>query len=271
MRFGHGRGLPTDWVNCALDSGPTGLWAATDHGLSRYQTGVWRTFGAADGLRLRSLHTVALHQDSTGKLWIGGYGGVQIFDLQTLKFLTNLPPHACITNLVEAIHSDSRGDIWVLYLLRGPVGRLVQFSHGNWTEIPSGFTNVDGKTLVASPDQAMKFWRPSERWRIWEWMEPVSGHLWLPIPPRDQIWSLCEDREGNLWVGTRDNGLFCFESSVDAFDHGPPVVKIEEVLENHKPVFSKSQRNTLAEPGHPNQEYNKDSNPVDPVGSDGCD
>src|SRR2546423_2596306 len=77
MRFGHVSGLATDWVNSALDSGPAGLWAATDQGLSRYQAGVWRTFGAADGLRLRSLHTVALHQDSTGKLWIGGSGGVQ--------------------------------------------------------------------------------------------------------------------------------------------------------------------------------------------------
>ena len=257
MRFGRGTGLTTDFVNSALDTGPTGLWVATAQGLSRYQGDVWTTFSTADGLR--GLHTIALHQDSTGKVWIGGYGGVQIIDPQTLKFLTNLAPHASSSNCVEAIHSDSKGGVWVLYLLKGPLGRLAQFLHGNWTEIPSGFTNVDGKTLVASPVQAMKFWQPSERWRIWEWMEPVSGNLWLPIPPRDQVLSLCEDREGNLWVGTRDNGLFCFESSDDAFDHGPPLVKIAEVLANQMPVFSKFRRNPLAEPSSPHRD-DKDSN-----------
>src|SRR5207249_2807932 len=112
MRFGLGSGLATDWVNSALDNGPTGLWVATEQGLSRYQGGVWTTFSAADGLH--SLHTIALHQASKGKLWIGGDGGVQILDPQTLKFLTHLPPHTYSTNLVEAIDSDSKGDVWVL-------------------------------------------------------------------------------------------------------------------------------------------------------------
>src|SRR5437762_10097503 len=119
MRFGFGSGLATDFVNCALDSGPTGLWVATGQGLSRYQGGVWTTFSKADGLR--SPHTIALQEDATGRLWIGGYRGVQILDPQTLKFLTNLPTHAYSTNLVEAIHSDSMGDVWILYSLKGNV------------------------------------------------------------------------------------------------------------------------------------------------------
>ena len=215
-RLGLKSGLSADWVNYAIESVTSGLWVATGDGLNHRRDGVWTAYKWKEGLKDSQVH--ALHEDSSGRIWVGSSGGLQVFDPIGGKFLTNWPPFFLLTNLVQAIYADARGDSWITLNLPDSMGRLMRLHGDQWSEIRSNYANVDGKTLLATSDQSMHFWLPSKHWRVWEWMEAGSNRLRLPVSPEDWVSSMCEDSGGNLWVGTMDHGLFCFQADTDVFE-----------------------------------------------------
>ncbi len=111
----------------------------------------------------------AIHEDSSGALWIGTDGGLDRLDRQTGQFTHyGHDPHSLSSNAVQAIYQDPEGVLWVGTL----GGGLHRFDQGQ------------------------------ERFICY----PIDSKQDRDITSSDVIWTIYQDREGVLWIGT-DNGL----------------------------------------------------------------
>jgi signal transduction histidine kinase/ligand-binding sensor domain-containing protein len=118
VRIASGRVEHVDVGPSASNARPTliymdredGLWTAFGDGtLRRIAAGGRREYGPADGLSLRTIYT--LHQDITGRLWVGGDGGLST--LTGERFLTLDSARGLPAPPIAEVIDDDAGDLWV--------------------------------------------------------------------------------------------------------------------------------------------------------------
>ncbi|HEU4893509.1 MAG TPA: two-component regulator propeller domain-containing protein [Vicinamibacterales bacterium] len=144
------------------------LWLATEGGLVQRRANGWTFYGRANGLP--DDFVTSLTTDREGRLWAGFTGGFG-------RIASDPGPAAPIFDLVR---SDDTGRL----------GRQVR---------------------------ALWFGRDGRRWigtdvGLREWLADAKGVSQFVEHPTDGVpdgvvLSLCEDAAGNLWIGTRRNGL----------------------------------------------------------------
>jgi len=217
LRYTTKDGLSNDVVESLCPAHAGGIWAGSFRGLNRFDGNQWRSYHISntdrDNGRVTALDRVtALHEDRHGNLWVGTGGGLRRFDPATQEFSSDFPAHEHSNASIRAIYLDSADSLWVACWHHGSAnGFLSELKDGKWIEHPEGVAVADGKTVLASFDQASGFWLSSSHLGIERFMNPVSKRLLLPLAGGvDEIDSLLEDREGNLWIGTHDNGLQCW-------------------------------------------------------------
>jgi len=153
-----------------------------------------------------------LQQDCRGRLWVGTKQGA---DLYVDGILCDAfgPADGLPSPNVQTLHGDRAGRVWAgtdagLGLLASP-------------ELP-----VRAPTSLGTPDQNVA-WAFAEDNQDRLWAGTLAGlqradreglHVWappdLPPPVREAaVRSLCIDQCGQLWVGTRREGLFCLDPS----------------------------------------------------------
>ena len=177
---------------------------ATGAAVFQYAAGEWRSFGTAQGL---SGTVSALALDSDGRAWISTTSGLfrlgqdRVFAADTSQWLAQFP--------IQTMWVDSRDRLWIgtragLALLdsdRGVV-RSVQ---------PVGAESNLGAVTAIGPG------RPNELWIGGEWglahlhLEPQGGEATVmsehPSLDGRAISALKRDRRGNMWIGSRGDGL----------------------------------------------------------------
>lgn len=190
-------------------------WAAAAHGeVLQVETSAlqpqFTVYGTDHGLPSNQIRT--LHQDGSGMLWIGTYGGLASFDGSS--FETWRAPQDPRPLVVEAIAEDLHGNLWITAEKRG-VYRL-DAARSQWTHYGSATTGDTG--ALRSDD-------------IWALAADAGGGLWLggyggglhyidaqgkvltdahpsvPQVPGDQIGALMVGVNG-LWIGTGEQGLW---------------------------------------------------------------
>jgi ligand-binding sensor domain-containing protein/two-component sensor histidine kinase len=195
--------LPNNAVT-SLATGPSGdLWVGTLDGLSRYSHGQFTKFTVKDGLPARPI--IALIEDHAGILWVavGGFlckfqnGSFKIYDKASVA-----PVKA-----VQVVYEDAQQKLWV-----GGAGGLL-------TRVGEGFSAVLGpKDLgdnhinailkdrrgvwLAAGDKGIILVEPDGRLERFDISNGLSNNL---------VRAICEDRTGNLWVGT-DGGVSHLEN-----------------------------------------------------------
>ena len=159
------------------------LWVGTDFGgLDRFipETNQFLHFPASGALGSSRVNT--LFEDSRKRLWIGTSEGLKLFDRQKESLISfDLPVEGRKVNEADSILcilEDAAGGLWVGTWERG----LVHFNpeEGRFVEFRH---DPDNPGSVAS----------------------------------DIVWSLFQESEGTLWVGT-DNGLDRVEKNYGVFD-----------------------------------------------------
>ncbi len=249
-------GLAGNLVTALCEDRAGTLWIGTDHGLSSYRGGrfesypavaaavtdfslaqdgnLWiSTYGAGlyevragelvshanDWLIPAVRNTGRLYHDRSGRLWMGLIGaGLAYIEGGQLK----VPPGAGFDfPEVGAIAEDPRGILWIgtirgAYCLRaGQVHPADAPNLGPSQRINAFFTDATGHFWIVGNDT---LWGTDPS-------APDQAPLRLSIPGGDSCSALTQDREGNLWVGTLDQGLVRLRPSafaaVGITNHGP--------------------------------------------------
>jgi diguanylate cyclase (GGDEF)-like protein len=215
------------------------LWGASERdGLVRYAAGRWTVFGTRHGLK--SDRVTALLPDAGGVLWVGTRDGVSRVRGGRIEPLP--APRGMDEPVVMDLARTPDGTLWIGTAANGvlryrdgryePVGERTDQVSALWADrdgtvwvgtFDTGVTRIRGgeiRHLGAEGDDAPR--------RVNTILRDREGTLWLaaenglyrmageravPVPlpdgrPIAQGATLRQDAEGNLWVGSRQGGLF---------------------------------------------------------------
>jgi ligand-binding sensor domain-containing protein len=218
--------------------GENRLWIGTEHGLLCYDSGTLRTYTTREGLSENFV--TAIRGDSRTNLWVGTSSGLSHFLPD--RFQAMLNGNGIPYDQVNTLFEDTRGDIWVgsreglIRLTRKPFSVLTRregLSYNNLTsvledrrhqlwvgtwgagldKITAQGVEVYGRTNHLSSDW-IKALAESHDGSIWAGADNNGGlfrisdgqviHYGIRDGLVDTTISvLHEDRESNLWIGTR--------------------------------------------------------------------
>lgn len=173
----------------------------------------------------------SIYEDRTGTLWIGtDDGGLNQFDRETGEFTQFLTAPRNSTNLgrnqIRAIYEDDLGTLWV-----GANRGLYLFDRENELLIPFRVNGEQPGDLDSKSMRSIYRDRSGVVWigtyldginKICEMKKRFSHYYSKPNDTNglsdNRVWSIREDRAGDLWVGT-SNGLNKTDKKREKFLH----------------------------------------------------
>ena len=239
-------GLPHNTLRDIAQTPEGHLWFATWEGVARYNGLDFTVFDRGSRPPLPDNGIGTLYVDVDGALWLGdSRGNVARFDQQGQWQHWTPPAGTAPAIMIEAMQKDSQGRLWLLYEGTGlgrldPDGRLshhlpppalrgsVNFTRMAidtqdriWVGTFDGllYLDVDGQIKPApasfglpeglawpyrAPDGAI--WVVAKD-RIYR-MEGERLVLKHRVPEIGQLIEMLQDRHGDLWLGTENNGLW---------------------------------------------------------------
>lgn len=251
MRTWHAAdGLQSDSVTAILQTRDGFLWIGTSAGLVRFDGVKFTALKSADSATNTLTGVTALTEDSHGHLWIGTQRN-GLFELSQGKVLHYATTQGLPSDNVTSLAADNRGQVWIgsnsgLSRWTGKTFESFTKRDGLPDEAVSGVnvarsgtvwitTRVGMCRFIAGHIAPYAFQTESQG-RSPEYLgayEDRRGNLWAygdtylinlaegkrfnyfrsSEPASVRIWSLCEGRDGRLWIGTSGRGLFCFEDN----------------------------------------------------------
>lgn len=149
--------------------------------ISRFDGVGWEIFSVNDGLPNGDVQTIL--EDSLGNLWVGTTAGAAVYDGSTWHVVT-AQDGLLIGEAVQSIMSDREGTIWI-----GTTAGISQFYP------PAQFSPAALRDLG--------------RWRHLTRANGLASN---------NIQALFETQTGEIWIGTRDNGVNFSDRSWNSFD-----------------------------------------------------
>ena len=170
-----------------------------------------------------------IHEDQSGQIWVGTgqyHGGIEkiILKNQALNNLLPTPqPEHISDNIVRAVFEDSKERLWI----GTKAGRLHIHKDGQLLHVFNNFSTPNGvvsgfNTYCITIDKRGYLWLGSKGKGILISRKPLNDHHHLPNLSFDQylplsndstslghinVYSMAEDNNGNMWIGTHGNGI----------------------------------------------------------------
>ncbi|HEU5123688.1 MAG TPA: two-component regulator propeller domain-containing protein [Verrucomicrobiae bacterium] len=242
------QGLPDDSVTSLLQTHDGYLWIGTAGGLVRFD-GVRFVPMSPYTLRSNAVISItALCEDSSGRLWVGTQGdGLLCYANGTLRRFHGKGVR--LDETINSVAEDAAGDIWIGMpggLARLASGQITRFTARDglpndfvssvhvarsgtvWITTRAGMCQFKNGRIYPYVFQTDSPSRSPEYLGIYE---DRQGNLWAfgdtylvnlkdrkylnhfgsgDLTSSTRIWSLCEGRRGELWIGTSGKGLYCF-------------------------------------------------------------
>lgn len=246
---GNSAGLQSNRIISLFEDRTGILWIGTEQGgLSRYERGTFTTYTTNDGLP--GNHVNAIAEDVRGAIWIGTTNGLA--QLANGRFTSYTTRDGLADNRILLISAGRDESVW-LVSTRGVTrlrdGRFSSFVLPEQMDFslarsvsqgPDGSVWIAGQRIFARlRDGTYTFFSRQESSQDYghvSTFKTPSGELRflmqasLPdlaphkviTEPSLAVWAgakaIAEDREGNLWIGSSDDGLFRYKpAQVTAF------------------------------------------------------
>jgi signal transduction histidine kinase/ligand-binding sensor domain-containing protein len=216
-------GLPQASVNSILQTRDGFIWLATFGGLVRFDGLRFQVFNTGNTKGLRSGRFLWLFEDRAGNLWINTEGqGVTRYKDDV--FTTYTTENGLPSNQVGRIYEDPAGNVRI-----ETGGGLVQSEDGTFKPA----TLVPGEPVIGvfQRTRSGAFWY--QEGRILHRFE--NGRVTVDLNTGYDLNSFYEDREGRLWIGTREERLLMYQdgklkvfSEAESYRRFPHVVFFED-------------------------------------------
>jgi len=177
------------------------------HNVCSAQKAYFKYFSLDEGLPQATVYEIL--SDNEGYLWFGTQGGIARFDGKTFEIYNQ--ENGLAGNHAVKLYQDRRNNIWIGYRYEG-VSKLV-LNEGEGS---------DGK----------KFYHYNEQLRI-------SGH-------NKSISDIVEDKLGNMWIGTKGNGVYVLNfKHNDSLDFILKLTTENGIRSNNINVFEKDENGNI--------------------------
>jgi len=197
-KYGTQDGLPKAYVRSLYLDRQGILWIGTNGGgLSSFSNGKFFSWGMADGLSSNAIS--AIREDSAGSLWVGTIGGGLDRKVGN-RFSSYSTQKGLPSSDVWSIFEDRTGDLW----LGTGGGGLARLSAG---KLFASYGAREGlSTSIAVPvyeDREHNVWIGTYGGGLDRFRDGKFTHFTTRDGLADnQIFTICEDDSGGLWVGT---------------------------------------------------------------------
>ncbi len=215
-------GLPQNSAVSLSQSYDKYLWIATEEGFVRFDGVKFKVFDKNNIPELETSFAKFIYEDSSekGSLWVGMMIGKILrynYLKKTYKFDLLLK-----NAIIRYPRIDKNGVIW-FFVQGGAETGLYCIKNGKVEKI-NVFEFDKTKQVVLSSDSTDGLWFSYDNTAIYHIKDGVVDRKFYL---NEKIYSLFEDSDGKLWVGTSSNGLFFYNESTKTFDK-----KSEGDLEN---------------------------------------
>jgi len=214
-------GLSSDAVNSIIEDKPGFLWIGTANGLNRYDGYRFRQYyhNDADSNSIINNEIQELYYDSKGRIWISTEDGVSCFLPDQNRFInynSKLPhPYHLRINSSARIYEDGNGYIWICnqenviyrvsdnYTLEEKELTMSPFTLSglSWSGLFNIFRDRDGKEWG---------YRQNRIYLLDKQTKKAIQTFDFSAIINSPILKMGQDKDGNLWAGTWNNGLFRF-------------------------------------------------------------
>ena len=200
--------LFVDRDNCIWAYSLMGIWAY-DSGTKSWRTdltGIWSS--RPDVI----IHAVA--QDIEGRIWVGkDYDGIDVLEKETGK-VTSLVAHddngrSLPHNTIYDLYADRDGIMWVGTYKKGVSyysESIFKFNMYEWGDITCIEQADENRLWLGTNDHGILLWNRSTGKAEPFWRD-AEGQLPNPVV------SMLKSKDGKLWVGTFNGGLYCMNGS----------------------------------------------------------
>lgn len=200
--------LFVDRDNCIWTYSLMGIWAY-DCGTKSWRTDLTAIWSSRPDV---IIHAVA--QDIEGRIWVGkDYDGIDVFEKETGK-VTSLVAHddngrSLSHNTIYDLYADRDGIMWVGTYKKGVSyysESIFKFNMYEWGDITCIEQADENKLWLGTNDHGILLWN-----RFTGKAEPFwrDAERQLPNP----VVSMLKSKDGKLWVGTFNGGLYCMNGS----------------------------------------------------------
>jgi ligand-binding sensor domain-containing protein/two-component sensor histidine kinase len=197
------QGLSYSFVYAVLEDQRGNLWFGMDGtGMTKYDGVNFYNYTTREGLVENTV--ISIVEDKKGNIWFGTYGGVSKFD--GTKFTEYTKDQGMLKSQVSSIYEDHDENMWF--------------------NSESGSTKFDGKNFIhytvkeglpsdtvyaCTQDRKGNMWFATHKGiarfdgKMFTWFEKENNTI--------SITSILEDKQGNIWFGSTNNGLFKFDGT----------------------------------------------------------
>ena len=200
--------LFVDRDNCIWAYSLVGIWAY-DCGTKSWRTDLTAIWSSRPDV---IIHAVA--QDIEGRIWVGkDYDGIDVLEKETGK-VTSLVAHddngrSLPHNTIYDLYADRDGIMWVGTYKKGVSyysESIFKFNMYEWGDITCIEQADENRLWLGTNDHGILLWNRSTGKAEPFWRD-AEGQLPNPVV------SMLKSKDGKLWVGTFNGGLYCMNGS----------------------------------------------------------
>lgn len=187
------------------------LWVSTiGQGLVHIHEGRVDRFTASDGLSSNSPHNT--FQDREGNVWAATSDGLDRFTKPGVQWMTD--KQGLSNPAVRSIIKDGHDRLWA-----GTASGLDTLVEGRWARSTARLPDEDVGSIFQTSKGRMLVTTGAKQGLVWFDGKKTTR---LPIASGEDVFGFAEDRRGDLWAASREEGLLHLDANgklIEAFDH----------------------------------------------------